>query len=129
MKRMTNSQLLSQTDGNILGLLTDPRVSSTAVGAVLGNVLEKQVFANQRAIFGKAVSVAADGSVKYVDEAGVEQAKFKTNRQLMHAGLILLGVAAIEYVPDNSGVLQYAMLGLAAISAAHLVQSFVPALR
>lgn len=128
MKKITNSQLLSQTDGDMLGLITDPRVSSTAIGAVLGNVLEKQVFANQRAYFGKAI-VGADGAVKYINASGVEEAKFKTNRQLFHAALIVAGVAVIEYVPDKTGILQYGVFGIATVSAAHLVQSFFPDLR
>ena len=134
MNNISGNQLLSKPDGNILELLTDPRLVATAGGAVVGAIAEKALFSSQRAAFGVATPVA-DGGVKYVkvDSTGKatsqEHQQAQQNRQLAHAGLVIGSIAAIEYIPNLPGPMQYVLFGVAVVSAAHLAQSLFPALK
>ncbi|GGJ56577.1 hypothetical protein [Deinococcus roseus] len=131
---INQNQLLSKPDGNIMGLLQDPRLSATAVGAVIGAAVEKTAYTSNRAMFGVA-SRDSSGNVVYyrADSAGKAtstiDAKLGTNRQLLRLGIMVGAVACIEYVPDKSGLLQYGCLGAASVAAAHFIQEFFPALR
>lgn len=131
---MNQNQLLSKPDGNIMGLLTDPRLSATAVGAVIGAAVEKTAYISNRGMFGIA-SRDSTGNVVYY-RAGADgkatttiDAKLGSNRQLLRLGLMVGAIAVIEYVPDQSGLLQYGCLGTASVAAAHFIQEFFPALR
>lgn len=123
------TQWLSKPDGNIVGTLTDPRIIATAVGAAAGAVLEKQIWIAARETFG--VASLENGRMKYYapsvsgkGKVGHENPALGNNRQLARAGIILGCVAAIEYTP--SGTAQYALLGMAAVAAAHILQDIFP---
>ncbi|WP_034343999.1 hypothetical protein [Deinococcus misasensis] len=133
MFNIEGKQLLSKPDGNILGLLTDPRLVSTAVGAVTGAVAEKAIFSSQRAAFGVAVPTADGVKYKKVDQNGAvtnqDHPQAQQNRALLHAGMVIGSIAAIEYIPNLPGPLQYIFFGVAVVSGAHLAQSLFPSLK
>lgn len=134
MFNIEGKQLLSKPNGDILGLLTDPRLVSTAAGAVVGAVAEKAIISSQRAAFGVATH-GPDGTVKYkkVDANGAvstaDHPSAQQNRALLHAGLVIGSIAAIEYIPNLPGPLQYLFFGVAVVSGAHLAQNLFPVLK
>lgn len=102
---MQKVQLLSQPDGNILQLLTDPRMITLAVGATVGGVIEKTLWTSNRSAFGYAINTPS--GVQYFDSYEDFTAKkpanpkYGTNRQLARLGLVLGCVAGIEYIPEK----------------------------
>lgn len=131
---MQKVQLLSQPDGNILQLLTDPRMITLAVGATVGGVIEKTLWTSNRSAFGYAINTPS--GVQYFDSYEDFTAKkpanpkYGTNRQLARLGLVLGCVAGIEYIPEKTGgLMQYTLAGIAAISLAHAIQEVFPTLK
>ncbi len=124
---LPTQQWLSKPDGNIIETLTDTRVLATAAGASMEAVLEKYLWTQYRSTFGIASSV--NGTIRYYapkadGSAGDEAPQLGTNRQLVRLGLVALSVAGIEYIPN--GRLQYVLLGVAAVSLAHIGQDLIP---
>jgi len=124
---LPQQQWLTKPDGNILETLTDSRVLATAGGASLEAVLEKYLWTQYRSTFGIASSV--NGVVKFYapdadGKAGAEAPQLGTNRQLVRLGLVALAATGIEYIPN--GRVQYLLLGMAAVSVAHIGQDLIP---
>lgn len=132
---MNTSLLLVKPNGNAMDLLTDPRVWSTAAGALVEAAAEGLAFANLRKAFGYH-KTDADGTVVWYDGKDDGAGKTipmtnpgtsgKTYRQFARLGLIVVSALAIEHV--NNGEAQYALLGASAVAAAHILQDLLPAL-
>ncbi|GEM45312.1 hypothetical protein [Deinococcus cellulosilyticus] len=131
---MEKVQLLSKPDGNILQLLTDPRMITLAVGSVAGAVLEKSLFSMNRAAFGYAINTPAGvqyfASYEEYNAKKPANPKFGTNRQLARVGIVVGCVAGIEYIPEKTGgLMQYTLAGIAAVTLAHAIQEIFPSLK
>lgn len=145
---MTNGKAdyLSKPDGNVLALLADSRVWSTAGGGVAGGFAEKQAFIGLRDIFGYELP-ATDGGVVIVSQKQFEKAKAAgkleftskdfdissaNNRQFFRLLNVLVAVGVIEFTKSGSPMfvqnLQYAMLGVSSTAIARFIQQLVPAL-
>jgi hypothetical protein len=121
---------LSKPDGNIVQTLTDPRVIATALGATAGAYLEKSLWTGARTTFG--IASLENGKLRFyapdaTGKAGAEAPNLGTNRQLTRLGIVVGCVAGIEYIPN--GTAQYGLLGLAAVSMAHILQDLIPTIR
>lgn len=118
-----------------LGVLTDPALYLAGLGATLGNAAEKAVITNSRQLFGVAIPDSTTKTVKYYDAksdgtadfAKGAQAKYGMNRQLLRVGLIAAAGVGIALIPRRE--VQAALLGVAAVSTAHVVQDVLPPLR
>ena len=102
------------------------------MAAVLSAVLEKVAFSSQRGLFGVAsiqngqmvfYRQGADGKA---DTASGTAPQLGMNRQVARLAMVVGSVAAIEH--SSSATAQYALLGVAALSLAHLMQDVFPQL-
>jgi hypothetical protein len=137
---------LSKPDGNVLALLADSRVWSTAGGAMGGGFLEKTAFIAMRDLFGYELPTK-DGGVVIVSQKAYDTAKAASklgeftskdldipsanNRQFYRLLNVLAAVSVIEFTKTGSPSfvqnLQYAMLGLSSTAISRFVQQLVPA--
>jgi hypothetical protein len=114
----------------ILENLSQPALYATAVGILAGNLLEVNIIKSQRATFGYALPDGTGGEKFTADGEGkTSLPNASTSRQLLRGGLVLVALAVVAYVPDKSGVVKGAALGIAAVELAHVVQGFFPALK
>jgi hypothetical protein len=127
-------QLLTKPDGNVLQTLQDSRVICTALGAAASGVLEKLAFAQPpvRKVVGFA-SEKDNNLVFYAPKADGTPDTSKpapqlgVNRQLLRLAGVAGCVAVIENT--NSGQLQYVALGVAAVLIARVALDAVPSLQ
>ncbi|HEX2865357.1 MAG TPA: hypothetical protein VHN99_12370 [Deinococcales bacterium] len=132
---MNPNLLLVKPNGNAMDLLADPRVWSTAAGALVEAAAEGVAFSNLRQVFGYA-NTETDGTVTWheakpdgkgglIPQTALSDTP-KTYRQVARLALVGLSALAIEHL-DN-GELQYALLGASAVAVAHILQDLLPAL-
>lgn len=130
---MTTPALFSQTAP--AGVLMDPALYLAGAGVALGNAAEKAIITNSRQVFGVAIPDSATKTVKYYTakadgtadfEKGAKP-QFGVNRQLLRVGLTVAAGVGIALIPRRE--VQAALLGVAGVAAAHVVQDVIPPLR
>jgi hypothetical protein len=131
---VNNTLLLTKPDGNVLQTLQDSRVVSTALGAVAAGAMEKIAFSQTpvRKVVGFAVE--KDGALVFyppkadgTPDTGKPSPQLGVNRQLLRLAGVVGCVAVIENT--NSGQLQYAALGVAAVLMARIALDLIPSLQ
>ncbi len=133
---MQRPEYLSKPDGNIVQLLSDSRMWSTAGGAILTAFAEKQIIPLNRKFFGWAVEVKGQNIIvsddDYQKKNFVPNQQSAMNRTLLRVAFIVAPIAVIEFTksgdPRFIANLQYVMLGVASVALARILQDAFPVL-
>jgi hypothetical protein len=123
---MDQGDLLLKPSESFMDLAKDGRVWSTGLGVVVESALENYVFNMFRDKFGFKSEV--NGAFVFLNKAKKPDPMLGTNRQLFRLITILTNLYLIKLASKYSGEAQYALLGSASTSAAHIVQDIFPGL-